>query len=79
MKNIIDGWYYVLVKNPEIELIAKQRAEHCKDCKHAVNKKILKFIDNNLLEVEDKVCDLCNCPLIAKLRSINENCKLKKW
>ena len=79
MKNIIDGWYYVLIKDPEIEALAKEKAKHCKGCKHAVTKKILKFVNKKNLEVEDRVCDLCDCPLIAKLRSPNEKCPINLW
>ena len=79
MKNIIDGWYHVLIKDPEIEVLAKERAKHCKSCKHAVTKKILKFVDKKILEIEDKVCDLCDCPFIAKLRCKKEKCPINLW
>lgn len=54
----------------------KRRASICNKCEHAKKIKILELIKDELKEVNGLGCDLCDCPLIAKIRS-TDICK--KW
>ena len=75
VKNIIEGWSNYL-NNTEIN---QDRLSHCIACEFAVHKKYLAFIKDDFKEVEGKVCDKCDCPLSAKLRSDNEKCPIHLW
>jgi hypothetical protein len=77
--NIISGWYRLIFKDEKIEAIAKSRADICFDCEHKKKKDILVFLNNDFKNVQDYICDLCNCPLSAKIRSLDSKCDLKKW
>jgi hypothetical protein len=63
LNNIIEGWKNVIFPNKEVEKIAYERAIICANC------------DKNKLNI----CSECGCPLVAKLRSINEKCPINKW
>lgn len=64
LQEIISGWKNYTFKNPEIENIAKNRAELCSNCSQLRN--------NN-------TCKLCGCYIPAKVRSIKSKCPIKKW
>ena len=67
LKEIGEGWYNTLVKDVEIEEMAKARLAVCDGCEM----KIHQFgID---------VCGDCYCPLVAKSRSKDSQCGLDKW
>lgn len=67
VNEILDGWKNVMLPDGNIEGIAKQRMETCKTCKYRETK----FGIN--------VCGVCNCPLIAKTRSLDSGCPKQKW
>lgn len=74
------GWKNYVFENPEIEAMAKQRAEICAGCDHANEGWIAKPLpDGKLQEIEGMICDLCDCPLSTMLRSQDEKCKKNKW
>lgn len=60
---IVSGWKNVVFKTPEIEEMAHKRALICAACPHNV----------------DRVCQECGCPLVAKTRSPESKCPMKKW
>jgi len=68
IKNVIDGWKHVLVEDKAIEEMAAKRLQICSECPNKTR----------LMDIVD-VCGLCHCPLLAKIRSIDENCPLSKW
>lgn len=76
MKTIIAAWYNVIVKDDQVEEEAKRRAEICANCPLSKHGKILRFVKDNLKEVEGHYCADCGCPLTAKIRS-QDICK--KW
>ena len=76
VKNIINGWKNVIIKDHEVEDEAKRRAKICSNCEHAKHGTVLKFVKDKLKEVEGLYCGDCKCPLTAKIRS-EEICK--KW
>lgn len=67
VKNIISGWKHVIKKDVDVEAIATTRLDICNQCPKKVN----------MLGID--VCGDCHCPLIAKVRSLDEVCPLSKW
>ena len=63
LRNILAGWRNVVVKNPEIERLARARGAICLECPH--RKRI--------------VCGKCGCPLKAKLRAPEATCPDNRW
>jgi len=64
-EEILNGWGNWLFKTPEVEAIAKERAEVCAGCpSHS-----------------GMTCGECGCPLFAKTRSMKETnkCPLDRW
>jgi hypothetical protein len=79
ISNILNGWQNFIAKSEVSEKLAKERAAECAKCPHAKEGKLLAFIKDDLKEIEGYYCDLCKCPLSAKVRSQNENCEDKLW
>ena len=63
LSEIFNGWKNVVFPNENVEKIAKARASICADCEYNVISR----------------CKKCGCPLIAKTRSMQSHCPLKKW
>jgi hypothetical protein len=63
ISEIFNGWKNVVFPNEHVENIAKARAKICSQCEHNVKNR----------------CKKCGCPLIAKTRSMQSHCPLKKW
>jgi hypothetical protein len=80
LKSILNGWKNYTRKEPEIEKMAKERAEKCAHCQHAVYGTYEKLMrDYSLKKVQGMKCDKCGCPLSTKLRSKIENCPIGLW
>ena len=79
IKNILNGWQNFINKSEVTETLAKERAEICAKCPQAKQGKILAFINDDLQEIQGNYCNLCRCPLSAKVRSIKEKCDMSKW
>jgi hypothetical protein len=79
IKNVLNGWENFLDKSEVTEDLAKQRAKECVKCPKAKHGLLTAFINDDLKEIEGHYCDICKCPLSAKLRSENENCPINKW
>tara|TARA_R100000951_G_scaffold66458_2_gene56199 strand:+ start:816 stop:1133 length:318 start_codon:yes stop_codon:yes gene_type:complete len=63
ISEIFNGWKNVVFPNDEVERIAKVRAAVCAQCEYNVKSR----------------CQKCGCPLVAKTRSLQSDCPLKKW
>ena len=63
LKSIYDGWRNIIWENPEVELIAKQRAKICSECARS----------------KMDICKECGCYIPAKIRSMSERCPINKW
>ena len=63
VSEIFNGWKNVVFPNEHVEKIAKARASICGSCEYNVKSR----------------CTKCGCPLIAKTRSMQSHCPLKKW
>jgi len=78
---IFDGWFRVLFESPEDLERAKERYEKgCKSCDH--NKEIRAarlFVNRVEYKRDTRKCDLCGCPLVAKLRAKDATCDAGKW
>jgi len=79
IKDILQGWENFIDKKETTETIAKERAKHCSKCINAKKGMLTVFIKDELKDIQGHYCDLCYCPLSAKLRSINEKCDLNLW
>jgi len=78
LNHILTGWKNYLDKTNVTEALAQQRATICAACPHARQGKLLTFIKDVLKEVQGAYCNVCKCPLSAKLRS-NDICPKHKW
>lgn len=79
IKNIISGWEKFIFKSEVTENMAIERAEFCAICPHNKHGKLSAFINDEIQQVKGNYCDICTCPLSAKIRSINEKCPINKW
>lgn len=79
LKEIIGGWKNYYFENKEVEAIAKSRAVVCSTCPHAKHSEFIDIIDNKPEAMKGLVCDVCNCPLSKKTRSLTSKCDLSKW
>ena len=71
LKNIYKGYKNLVFENPEIEQQYSNKVIICNECEHI---KLFKIVDN----VKIYYCNICKCPLSAKLRS-NDNCPINKF
>lgn len=78
IKSIVTGWKNYIDKSEVVEETAQERAKICAACPHAKQGKLLTFVKDSLKEVEGAYCDLCGCPLSAKIRS-KDICPTSKW
>jgi len=78
VQNILSGWKNYLSKSEVTESIAQQRAALCASCPNARQGKLLTFINDSLKEIEGAYCNICKCPLSAKVRS-KDICPIHKW
>tara|TARA_R110000782_G_scaffold21002_3_gene56716 strand:+ start:612 stop:860 length:249 start_codon:yes stop_codon:yes gene_type:complete len=79
IENILNGWQNFMSKSEVTEALAKERAKICSGCDSNVKSKLLIFVKDELKEIEGHKCKECQCPLSAKIRSVNEKCDLDKW
>jgi hypothetical protein len=62
---IVEGWKNLIVKNPEVEEIAKERLKTCLDCFH--------------LKKTTQTCRFCHCFMPAAVRVKDKRCPMGKW
>lgn len=75
VESITEGWKNFVFKNNEVEQVAKERAEICIVCPH--RKEIAIELRNE--NIGKLACDICDCPLSSKLRSMMESCPDGRW
>ncbi|KGO85724.1 hypothetical protein Q765_15000 [Flavobacterium rivuli WB 3.3-2 = DSM 21788] len=78
VQHILSGWKNYLAKSEVTNTVAQQRAALCASCPHARQGKLLAFINDSLKEIEGAYCNICKCPLSAKVRS-TDICPIHKW
>ncbi len=74
VKSIITGFSNLIVKNKDVEVIANRRFAICISCG---DKKVIGKVSG--INEPIMYCNICKCYLSAKVRSLEENCPLKKW
>jgi hypothetical protein len=80
LNEIYNGWKNYIFPNKEVEAIAKQRAKICAGCEQAVKMAFDELMpDNTLKEIEGLCCNICECPLSTKTRSLDTKCPKSKW
>lgn len=71
LKQIAEGWKNVVIKDEDVEAVAKIRLEICRQCPfHSSNAKTKR---------PDEHCTKCGCPLISKTRCMTCSCPENKW
>lgn len=65
---ILNGWSNLIWPSPEVEALAKERAEACAECDHMV-----------LIQGIGAGCEKCFCPIASKVRATGERCPIGKW
>jgi hypothetical protein len=80
-KDIINGFSYLVVKDTEVEELAKKRAEACSSCKYAKYSKTTNtiIVGETIHEIKGMHCHLCGCSLAGKLRDEKQTCPIFKW
>ena len=68
---IIPAWYNVVFRDPEVEKLALERGEICRNCENITQ--IIKDVKVG------KKCGLCGCPIMGLVRSRDYGCEGKKW
>ena len=81
LKEIYEGWknytlYQLGFEDPEVEKIAKERAEICSLCSFNVASVCSK---RKKTTVDGEEIRGCGCPIEKKVRSMNSNCPKKLW
>lgn len=79
IKAIVKGWTAYISRPDVPDDIATQRAEICSKCDEAEESTALAWIKDELKEIESHVCNVCHCPLSAKIRQSVDVCPLGKW
>lgn len=85
LNHIISGWKNVVFKNKDVEELAIVRAKICSECPHANPnypfKKFLPEEGGKTKIIEGMGCNLCGCPLSAKVRAVLDSCpdNPKRW
>lgn len=78
--NIIEGWKNHFSGDKLAYTTALSRSEQCATCEYAVpSGMVFQLVNDEIKTIEGFKCNLCNCPLSAKLRSLNEKCDIGKW
>jgi hypothetical protein len=80
-KDIVDAFSYLVVKDSEVEKLARKRAEVCGACRYARYNKVINTIvvGETIHQIKGMECDLCGCSLAGKVRGENEGCPIHKW
>jgi len=79
LSSILTGWKNYAWESEEVREMAEARAKECGKCDSAVSGPVPTFIVDKIKDIEGLVCNECDCPLSALLRSPKEKCKQKKW
>jgi hypothetical protein len=74
---IISGWRNFIDRSDVTECVALKRAKICEKCPEAKQGKLLSVVKDDVMEIDGYYCNLCKCPLSAKVRQDVEICP--KW
>jgi hypothetical protein len=81
LRAIVSAYKNYAFPNEEIEQMAIGRAKICAKCDHANPDHPFKLLldDNRTKDIKGLGCDICHCPISAKIRQIYTGCPEKKW
>lgn len=80
LANILNGYKNLLIRDKTVEDLALQRLNICSSCPQAKPSLIVTLIKGSETEeAEGAICGSCGCPLMAKTRSVSDDCPLDKW
>ena len=79
LKAVVSGWKNYLQRTDVSDSVAMFRATICSGCEHMKHGAVLAWIADDLKEIQGNYCDLCKCPLSAKIRQSVDKCKINKW
>lgn len=78
LKNILGSWASVLFEEPnEVHLERAQTCNACPRKEKGLIKKLLPTFETE--SIEGYKCGECGCPLIAKIRNVEDQERCKKW
>lgn len=72
VNNVVNGYVNLIVKDSDVEALAKQRMAICNTCTYRVP--LVKVAG-----VQYYNCSKCHCPLDAATRSTGYSCPMGKW
>lgn len=85
LKEILQGYTKLLMKDPETEAQALERLAECKACPSTSTEKWTQAMRNAIKgtteykEIEEATCGICGCALMAKARSKDSVCPRGRW
>ena len=77
LKGIIEGTFNSIFVKQEIEEIAKERDQICREC--PMNSDLQKKLNKYKTFRPDFHCVVCGCDLHLKTRALSQECPLGKW
>lgn len=80
--DIVDGFSYLVMTDPKVEQIAKERAAICSECPQATyigKHKSTVVVNNKQHSYKSMKCKVCGCALAAKVRAMNDSCPIGLW
>jgi hypothetical protein len=80
--DIVDGFSYLIMTDPKVEEVAKERASICAKCPHAsyiAGHKNTVVVEQKEYTYKSMKCNACECALAAKVRAMDNHCPLNKW
>lgn len=78
-KLILEGLTNSIFIKEEVEVIANQRYNICKQCDYNSKNTPNKIVTNYKSVRTDEHCTLCKCNLHAATRSLAKTCPVNKW
>lgn len=80
LQHIIKGWFKSKIHSDEFSKeLSRERLAICAKCPHCVDSKFLKFINGKVESINQKMCELCGCPVVEKSLVKEEKCPINKW
>lgn len=71
IQEILNGWGNLIIKDEEVEKLARPRLEICAECPE---------MSNYPNEVQMfSFCKICKCNISSKTRSVNSKCPKELW
>lgn len=74
---IAEGWSNFLSASEVDDVEAKRRANICAACPKAKKGSLLAMLKDKITKIAGYYCELCGCPLSAKIRTKEKTCD--KW